>query len=240
MRKILFPIVVMLTIACTVGIYYLLFDKIDTLFYIATIVTCVSEVLLLMNIPIWTGEKMFNVTSVTISRSVNGYAIAIFLWTMLYVLAIHDLGSGTYTVYIVGMLIATLIFVVVCGASAIGADTAEKMSVEVQSTVDNRKNIVQFVRISAADVSNATKCDDTEWRDDVERLLRMITDNLASMPAEKLNSRPEIARHVEDSMTDIATTSEQLASAEDREALKAEITNKLSRLNKYITTIKTL
>ena len=42
MRKILFPIVVMLTIACTVGIYYLLFDKIDTLFYIATIVTCVS------------------------------------------------------------------------------------------------------------------------------------------------------------------------------------------------------
>lgn len=240
MKKVLFPIVLLLTMALTVGIYYFIFDKVDTLFYIATIVTCISEALLLMNVPIWTGEKMFNVTSVTISRAVNGYAIAIFLWTILYVIAIHDMENGKFTVYIIGMLIASLIFVVVCGVSAIGAGTAEKLSEEVQATADNRKNIVQFVRVSAMDVSNALKCDDSEWRDDIEKLLKIVTDKVASMPTSKLYGNTDVARRIEDSITDIATTSELLATAADKAACKAEITDKLNRLNKYITTIKTL
>lgn len=240
MKKVLFPIVVLLTTALTVGIYYLLFDKIDALFYITTIVTCVSEVLLLMNIPIWTGEKMFNVTSVTISRSVNAYAIGIFLWTILYVLALHDLGNGKFTIYIVGMLILTLILVVVCGTSTVGAGTAEKLSEQVQATVNNRKNVVQYVRISVMDVCNTINGDDTEWKDNTEKLLKLVTDKVTSMPTEKLQANPDVARRIEDSMSDIVVTSEQLATAADKEAIKADITSKLNRLNQYITTVKSM
>lgn len=239
MKKILFPIVVLLTTALTVGICYLLFDKIDALFYITTIVTCVSEVLLLMNIPIWTGEKMFNVTSVTISRSVNAYAIGIFLWTILYVLALHDLGNGKFTIYIVVMLILTLIFVVVCGTSTVGAGTAEKLSEQVQATVNNRRNVVQYVRISAMDVCNALN-DDTEWKENTEKLLKLVIDKVASMPTEKLQANPDVAHRIEDSMSDIVVASEQLATVADKEAVKADITSKLNRLNQYITTVKSM
>jgi hypothetical protein len=240
MRKVLFPIVVLLTVACTVGLYYLLFDEVNTLFYLNTIVTCVAEVLLLMNVPIWSGKKMFNVTSVTVSRSVNVYAVAIFLWTLFYTLAIHDEVSGGFKTYYIGMLIATLIFVVVCGVSTVGAGTAEKMSKEVQTAVDNRKNVVQFVRVSAADLSSSIESDNSEWKDETEKLLKMIADKVATMPAEKLYGNPDVARRIEDSMSDIALVGEQFASAEDKEAVKADLTSKLNRLNKYITTIKTL
>ena len=62
MKKVLFPLMLLLAVACTAGVYYLLFDG-DTskLFYINTIVTCLAEVLLLSNIPIWSGEKMMTV-----------------------------------------------------------------------------------------------------------------------------------------------------------------------------------
>lgn len=240
MRKVLFPIVVLLTVACTVGLYYLLFEEVNTLFYINTVVTCVAEVLLLMNVPIWSGKKMFNVTSVTVSRSVNIYAVAIFAWTLFYTLALHDEASGEFKTYYIGMLIATLIFVVVCGVSTVGAGTAEKMSKEVQTAVENRRNVVQFVRVSAMDVSSALESEDSEWKDEVEKLLKMIVDKLSSIPAEKLYGNSDVARRIEDNMTDIATASEQFASVEDKEALKAELTGKLNRLNKYITTVKTL
>lgn len=242
MKKVLFPIIALLAMACTVGIYYLLFDQeTSTLFYVNTIVTCVAELILLLNIPLWSGKKLLTVTNATVAISLNVYAIAIFLWTLFFTLAIYDAEVGEYKMYYIGMLVATLIFVVVCGMSAIGANTAEKMATkEQQASVDNRKNVVQFVRVTALDITSAIEECDAEWKEGTERLLRTLVDKVASMPIDKLQGNPDVARRIEEDVTELATVCEQLASAEDRGALQADITSRLNRLNRYVTTIKTM
>ena len=62
MEKIHFSLMLVLVLACTIGLYYLIFDGETTkLFYINTAVACLTEVVLLANIPIWSGEKMMTI-----------------------------------------------------------------------------------------------------------------------------------------------------------------------------------
>ena len=117
MKKILYPTMVVLVLACTAGLYYLLFDKHSTIFYINVAVACVAELLLLANIPIWSGKKLLNVTNVSVSKFVNLYAIGLFLWTTFYTLAIHPTGDYNYKILIIGLLLITLPFVIFAGTT---------------------------------------------------------------------------------------------------------------------------
>ena len=58
--------------------------------------------------------------------------------------------------------------------------------------------------------------------------------------AKAMEELEAIAQKVEDSLTEISTLCDTLATAEDAAAVKADLTNKVNRLNKYLTTIKTL
>ena len=244
MKKVLFPIIVLLTLGCTVGIYYLIFDllnqPIDHLFYINVVSTCLAELLLLVNVPILSGEKLLNVTNATVSLFVNIYAIAIFAWTLFFTLIINNIEPGGFKVYYIGILLLSLAFVAFCGVSAIGAHTAEKGVKEQEVKMESKRNVVQFIQATNLEISASLEKEDSEWKDDFVRLFNMVIDKLSSMPNEKLYKNPSIAEKVEDSLTEISTLCDSLATAEDAEAVKADLTSKVNRLNKYLTTIKTL
>ena len=244
MKKVLFPIMLVLILSGTVGLYYLVFDslglEIGHLFYINTITACVAEALLLSNIPIWSGEKMITVTNVTISRCISLYAVALFAWSLLFTLFVAGSGYENYRIYYIGLLILSLIFVAVCGISAIGAGTAESIHKEQEAKMENKQNLVQFVHATHLDIEASLERVNSEWKDDFLRLYKLALDKLATLPNEKLHKNPSIAQKVENDLTDISTMCEGLATSANPEEMQIDITNRVNRLIKYITTIKTL
>jgi hypothetical protein len=240
MKKILYPTMVVLVLACTAGLYYLLFDKHSTIFYINVAVACVAELLLLANIPIWSGKKLLNVTNVSVSKFVNLYAIGLFLWTTFYTLAIHPTGDYNYKILIIGLLLITLPFVIFAGTTAISANKAEELAEEQVVKAEQKRNVIQIVQALHLDIETSLECNNSEWKDECLRLLRLAMDKLASTPIEKFSKNPDIAHRIEDTMTEIATMCDSLTATDDVEATQANITNRVNRLIKYITTVKSL
>lgn len=245
MKKALLPIIVLvLILAGTIGLYCLLLSifnwQAGPLFYINMVATCVAETLLFLNVPMWSGKSLLTVTNVTISRYTNVYAIVLFAWTLLFTIFASAAGGENLKIYFLGLLIISLIYVAVCGVATIGASRAEGEYKEQQVLMDKKQNLVQFVQAIDLDIQASLEKEDSDWKDDFFRLYRLALDKLASLPNGKMSSNPTIAQKVEDSLTEIATMCEQLATSEDPSALKADITNRLNRLVKYITTVKTL
>ena len=244
MKKVLFPIIVLLTLGCTVGLYYLIFDllnqPIDHLFYINVVSACLAELLLLINIPILSNEKILNVTNATVSICVNIYAVAVFVWTLFFSLILHNTEPENFKVYYVGILLLSLAFIAFCGVSAFSSHIAEKGVKEQETKMECKSNVMHLIQATNLEILASLEKEESEWKDDFVRLFNMTIDKLSSMPHEKLHNNPNIANKVEDSLTEISTLCDSLAAAENTEAVKADLTSKVNRLNKYLTTIKTL
>ena len=240
MKKALFPLMVLLAVACTAGIYYLLFDEHSTLFYVNTIVTCLAEVLLLANIPIWSGEKMMTVKNASASVSVNIYAVLVFLWTTIYTLAIYNAEEENYKPLVIGLLGITLLFVILYGATMIGGGVTEKHVEELQTKSASKKLFVFSVQESFTNIKEALHDEDSDWKDETLKALRTIADKIGAMPTEKLSKNTDIASELKERMESIAEMCEGLATAENKAEQQAKITRKTNQLKNYLVTIKTI
>lgn len=239
MKKILFPFVMILTLACTVGIYYILFDQqTTTLFYINTVVACVSEVLLLINVPMWSGRRLLTITNASVSILVEWYAVLTFVWSTIFTLAIYNPENEQFKTFYVGVLLLTLLFVVLCGVSAIGAHTAEKTAKEQVAPMEYKQRLMQRVYVLGNDITNLmSQCGDMEWMEECEQLLRLATDKIGAVPHEKLQRNKEVADRFEKSLGEIVEECQQLSGSEIQMQLKADIIAKLNRLIQYVKTI---
>jgi len=90
----------LLVIVCTIIIYTLLFEEQNKLFYINVGIACLAEIILLANIPILSNEKLLTIKNVSLSVSLNLFAIVIFLWTAGCSL-LMDQDSNLKTLYII-------------------------------------------------------------------------------------------------------------------------------------------
>lgn len=241
MKKTLFPLVVLLTVACTVGLFYLLFgERPTTLFYINMAVTCLTEVVLLANVSIWSGEKMLTVKNVAISTSINRYTVSVFLWTVLFSLFIYNPTNDSYKVLIIGLLFITLLFIVIGGMTMVGGNVTEKYVAELETKTGSRKLLVFSARDSLDNIKDALCGDDSEWKDDTLQMLRMIVDKIEAMPVDKLSKNMDIASELKERMDGVLELSESLSTAENKEEVHTKITCKTNQLKNYLTTVKTI
>ena len=107
-NKIILIITILLAITCTFIIYTLLFEEQNKIFYINVGIACLTEIILLANIPILSNEKLLTIKNVSLSISLNLFAIAIFLWTTGCSLLV-DQDNNLKILYI-GLLVITTIF----------------------------------------------------------------------------------------------------------------------------------
>lgn len=239
MKKILFPFVMILTLACTVGIYYLLFDQqTTTLFYINTVTTCVAEVLLLINVPMWSGRRLLTLTNASVSIFVEWYAVLMFIWATIFTLAIYHPENEQFKTFYIGALSLTLLFVVLAGLSAIGAHTAEKTAKEQMAPMENKHNLLSRVNTLNYGITNHLAHNgDSEWTEECERLLRLVVDKMGAMPNEKLQRNKEVVDRVEEALGEVAEACKQLPSAENPLQTKEEIKDELNRIMQQVKTI---
>lgn len=240
MKKALFPLMVLLVVACTAGIYYLLFDEHFTLFYVNTIVTCLAEVLLLANIPIWSGEKMMTIKNAAASVSVNIYAVLVFLWTTIYTLAIYNSEEENYKPLIIGLLGVTLLFVMLYGATMIGGSVTEKHVEELQTKSSSKKLVVFSVQESFTNIKEALHDEESEWKDETLKALRTIADKIGAMPTDKLSKNTDLVSELKDRMDSIIEMCEGLATADNKAEHQTKISRKINQLKNYFTTVKTI
>ncbi len=241
MKKVLFPLMVVLAVACTAGIYYLLFDEQTTkLFYINTVATCLAEVVLLANIPIWSGEKLMTVKNAAVSVSINVYAILLFLWTTIYTLVIYNPEEENFKSLYIGLLCITLLFVILCGATLIGGEVTEKHVKEQETAVSSKKVFVFSAQESLMNIKDALHSDDSEWKDETLRALRIIADKIGAMPTEKLSKNADVASELRTRMKEIEEICEDLAVADNKQEMQAKITRKTNQLKNYLVTIKSI
>ena len=241
MKKIQFPLMLLLVLACTIGLYYLIFDGETTkLFYINTVVACLAEVVLLANIPIWSGEKMMTIKNAAVASFLNIYAILVFGWTTIYSLAIYNAEETNYKVLLIGLLLITLLFAVLCGMTAIGGGTAEKQAAELADKSTNKKLFVFSIQESLNSIDDMLSTENSEWKDATMQALRTIADKVGSMPVEKLSKNADIATEIKERMESIENLCAQFAASEEKEELQANITRKINQFKSYISTIKTL
>ncbi len=241
MKKVLFPLMVLLAVACTAGIYYLLFDEQTTkLFYINTVVTCLAEVLLLANIPIWSGEKLMTVKNAAVSVSINAYAILLFLWTTIYTIVIYNQEEENFKSLYIGLLCITLLLVILCGATLIGGEVTEKHVKELGTAVNSKKVFVFSAQESLMSIKDALHSEDSEWKDETLRALHIIADKIGAMPTEKLSKNADIASELKARMKEIEEMCEDLATTENKQEMQAKITRKTNQLKNYLVTIKSI
>lgn len=241
MKKILFPLMLVLVLACTVGLYYLLFDGETTkLFYINTFVACVAEVVLLANIPIWSSEKMMTIKNAAVSSFLNIYAILVFLWTTIYSLTIYNPDDTNYKVLIIGLLLITILFAILCGMTAIGGRTAEKHAAELANKSTSKKLFVFSIQESLNNIDDVLSTENSEWKDGTMQALRTIADKIGAMPVEKLSKNADIAAEMKERMESIENLCAQVPASDEKEELQAKITRKINQFKSYISTIKTL
>ena len=241
MKKIQFPLMLALVLACTIGLYYLIFDgETTTLFYINTVVACLTEVVLLANIPIWSGEKLMTIKNAAVSSFLNIYAILVFGWTTIYSLAIYNAEETNYKVLLIGLLLITILFAILCGMTAIGGGTAEKHAADLANKSTGKKLFVFSIQESLNNIDDMLSSDDSEWKDGTMQALRTIADKIGSMPVEKLSKNADIAAEIKERMESIENLCAQITTSEEKEELQAKITRKINQFKSYISTIKTL
>jgi len=234
-NKVILIITMLLVIVCTIIIYALLFEEQNKLFYINVGIACLAEIILLANIPILSNEKLLTIKNVSLSVSLNLFAIVIFLWTAGCSL-LMDQDSNLKTLYI-GLLVITIIFFIINGATVIMAG-GEKKALDIQSTIENKKMFSASIDNYWIGTKNELENINSDWKDKTLQSFKIVLDKISMIPAYKLDRHSEIVNELTEKLNEIHELFQKVAGSPEQGELQSHTTLKINQLRNYVQTIK--
>ena len=236
-NKIILIITILLAITCTFIIYTLLFEEQNKIFYINVGIACLTEIILLANIPILSNEKLLTIKNVSLSISLNLFAIAIFLWTTGCSLLV-DQDNNLKILYI-GLLVITTIFFIINGATVIMAGgVTEKKALDIQSTLENKKMFYASIDNCWIETKNELENINSDWKDKTLQSFKIVLDKISMIPANKLDRHLEIVYELTEKLNEIHELFQKIAGTPEQSELQSRATLKISQLRNYVQTIK--
>ena len=236
-NKIILIITILLAITCTFIIYTLLFEEQNKIFYINVGIACLTEIILLANIPILSNEKLLTIKNVSLSISLNLFAIAIFLWTTGCSLLV-DQDNNLKILYI-GLLVITTIFFIINGATVIMAGgVTEKKALDIQSTIENKKMFYASIDNCWIETKNELENINSDWKDKTLQSFKIVLDKISMIPANKLDRHLEIVYELTEKLNEIHELFQKVAGTPEQSELQSRATLKISQLRNYVQTIK--
>ena len=236
-NKIILIITILLAITCTFIIYTLLFEEQNKIFYINVGIACLTEIILLANIPILSNEKLLTIKNVSLSISLNLFAIAIFLWTTGCSLLV-DQDNNLKILYI-GLLVITTIFFIINGATVIMAGgVTEKKALDIQSTIENKKLFSASIDNYWIETKNELENINSDWKDKTLQSFKIVLDKISMIPANKLDRHLEIVYELTEKLNEIHELFQKIAGTPEQSELQSRATLKISQLRNYVQTIK--
>ena len=227
----------LITIACTVTLYYLLFIEHNMLFYINVVIACLAVGTLFLAFPLLSDESPLTFKKAASQYVFTLYGAAAFLWTSGYSLFITE-NDSLKTLYI-GLLLTSIFFLLALTVTEIGGETMQRKEVILQTTVQKKKQVFLSIENIWLEIKEEL-CNHAEWEDTTLKTIRSILDKIISIPEEKLERNKEI---VEDINTKLAELSELISSKignGTEEAYRLSITKKVNLLNNHIKNIKNI
>ena len=223
-NKVILIITMLLVIVCTIIIYTLLFEEQNKLFYINVGIACLAEIILLANIPILSNEKLLTIKNVSLSVSLNLFAIVIFLWTAGCSL-LMDQDSNLKTLYI-GLL------VIMAGG------VTEKKALDIQSTIENKKMFSASIDNYWIGTKNELENINSDWKDKTLQSFKIVLDKISMIPAYKLDRHSEIVNELTEKLNEIHELFQKVAGSPEQGELQSHTTLKINQLRNYVQTIK--
>ena len=237
-NKVILIITMLLVIVCTIIIYALLFEEQNKLFYINVGIACLAEIILLANIPILSNEKLLTIKNVSLSVSLNLFAIVIFLWTAGCSL-LMDQDSNLKTLYIGFLLVITIIFFIINGATVIMAGgVTEKKALDIQSTIENKKMFSASIDNYWIGTKNELENINSDWKDKTLQSFKIVLDKISMIPAYKLDRHSEIVNELTEKLNEIHELFQKVAGSPEQGELQSHTTLKINQLRNYVQTIK--
>lgn len=235
-NKVISGIVLLLTLACTVFIYYLLFDEHSKLFYINLVTACLAEIILLANIPMLSNDKLLTFKNAATTTILNVYAISLFLWTTIYSLCIE--GEEEYKILYIGMLSISIIFIVLLGITELGGNFMKGQEQSMLQTTQNKKTVLISLHNYWSEIQQILQNINYEKKDDLLHDIRIVLDKITVIPSVKLENNPSIASEINLKLNDLKKQIDTIAKVNDSTSAFEETMAKVEQLNNYIISIK--
>lgn len=233
-NKIISSCILLCVIVCTVIVYQLLFDQHNTLFYINVGVSCVAEIILFLNIPILSDEKILTFKNAATTIVLNIYVIALFLWTSFSNLFIEE--ENDYKVLYIGILIITVIFLLLFGSVELGGNIIQKEEKKLQHLRDEKNEFRNSITLYRLEISSILDNLKIEIPGEAASLLETVFDKIVTFPSEKVNDKVSI--DINEKLEEIKIIFKEIQNGDAQEKLQSEVIQKIKYLHKYINTLK--
>lgn len=233
-NKIILSLVLLCVIVCTTIIYHLIFDEHNTLFYINVGVSCVAEIILFLNIPILSDEKILTFKNAATTIVLNIYVIALFLWTSFSNLFIEE--ENDYKVLYIGILIITVIFLLLFGSVELGGNIMQKEEKKLQHLRDEKNEFRNSITLYRLEISSILDNLKIEIPGEAASLLETVFDKIVTFPSEKVNDKVSI--DINEKLEEIKIIFKEIQNGNAQEKLQSEVIQKIKYLHKYINTLK--
>lgn len=233
-NKIILSLVLLCVIVCTTIIYHLIFDEHNTLFYINVGVSCVAEIILFLNIPILSDEKILTFKNAATTIVLNIYVIALFLWTSFSNLFIEK--ENDYKVLYIGILIITVIFLLLFGSVELGGNIMQKEEKKLQHLRDEKNEFRNSITVYRLEISSILDNLKIEIPGEAASLLETVFDKIVTFPSEKVNDKVSI--DINEKLEEIKIIFKEIQNGNAQEKLQSEVIQKIKYLHKYINTLK--
>lgn len=236
-NKIISGIILICVLACTIIAFHLIFDEHSKLFYITVVTTCIAEVILLSNIPLFSTGRLLTFKNAATSVVVDAYAIILFLWTVIYSLFITE-GSDYKALYI-GMLLITVVFLVAFGAVELGGGIMQKEEQKQKQSTSQKRTYLLSLDNYWLEVQEILAPYSSDWKDNTLRELKLVIDKISMIPSEKLVSNDSIQSGMNKRLEEIKELLSHLPEDKDEcEEKQICITLKIEQFKNYVNTIK--
>lgn len=235
-NKVISGLVLSVVLICTCIIYHLLFDEHTKLFYINVIATCIVETILLANIPILSNEKWLTFKNAATTTILNIYAVLLFLWTSIYSLCIEE--EEDYKTLYIGMLVASVVFVVLLGIVELGGGFMKKQDNDFRQITQNKKVFLVSLNMYWAEIQDILLAFQSDWKENTLQELRMIIDKLSIIPSKKLEDNMDITTRINCRLDNIKNLFKEIAEDTENIELQKKSTQEIGQLRNYITAIK--
>lgn len=228
--------VLLLTLVCTIFIYYLLFDEHSKLFYINLATTCLAEVILLANIPMLSNDKWLTFKNAATTTILNVYAISLFLWTSIYSLCIER--EEDCKILYIGMLSISTLFIVLLGITELGGSVMKEQEESILQTIQNKKAVLNSLHKYWLETLQMIQDVNFEKKDVLLHDIRIILDKITVIPSAKLEDNPSITSEINLRLDDLKKQINTITNDNDSSSAVEKTILKVKLLNNYIISVK--
>ena len=197
-NKVIFFLTCVAALACTVMLYCMLFEEHSKLFFINVTVACLAELVLLMNVAVFSSGCLLTFKNSATSGVLSLYAGLMFMWTT--GVSLFQGAVPNFRVLYIGMLVLTLAFVVIGGITEFAGGKIQQQGQADAAAVRRRDVSVSELVALFEEIKDIVKnIPSHELENGISRLAVSV-EMVTTIPVAKLERDPSLLNEAKEKL----------------------------------------